>query len=67
MARSPWRPQSERAFIQFKAEGAPGLLLKCSQCQRAFSSSNTHSPAGWRDTQIVGWCEECYDKEFPPE
>lgn len=36
----------------------------CGVCSRPFGPRNTHSPAGWRDTQIVGYCEDCYDALF---
>ena len=36
----------------------------CIECGSVFSSGNTQTPAGWRDTQIVGMCEKCYDALF---
>lgn len=36
----------------------------CCECGHCFSSGNTFTPAGWRDTQIVGMCEKCYDLLF---
>lgn len=36
----------------------------CCKCEQSFSPSNTHSPAGWRETQISGMCEDCFDALF---
>ena len=55
-----WLPESEAEFEQLRiARGAK--VLSCSDCGAGFSSANTHSAAGWRDTQIVGMCEDCFD------
>jgi hypothetical protein len=40
---------------------------RCLKCDSPFSAENTKSAAGWRDTQIVGFCEECYDDLFDPD
>lgn len=39
----------------------------CVQCNQAFSNDNTWSEAGWRETQISGLCERCFDSEFADE
>lgn len=41
--------------------------IACVKCARPFSSRNTTTSAGWRETQISGYCETCFDKEFPDE
>ena len=38
--------------------------LNCRSCRTLFSAANTHSVRGWRETQISGMCEDCYDKLF---
>jgi len=38
--------------------------LNCRSCRTMFSAANTHSNFGWRETQISGMCEDCYDKLF---
>ena len=44
---------------------AKGLQYKgCIQCRAPFTTENTHSAPGWRDTQIIGMCEDCYDGLF---
>lgn len=56
-------PESEADYKILTVHG--GLKYnKCIQCTAPFSSANTHTAAGWRDTQIVGMCEDCYDNLF---
>lgn len=38
--------------------------LRCVDCNAPFSLANVHSPAGWRETQISGMCETCFDALF---
>lgn len=38
-----------------------GTYEKCVGCQAPFSDANTHTEAGWRETQISGLCEDCFD------
>lgn len=33
----------------------------CENCGRLFSKENVYSDAGWRETQISGYCEKCFD------
>ncbi len=35
---------------------------KCMNCEQPFSKANTHSVDGWRETQISGLCENCFDE-----
>lgn len=53
-------PESEGDFNLLINEGAFVRYERCQQCGLPFPG-RTHSEAGWRDTQIVGWCEDCYD------
>lgn len=39
----------------------------CMQCKNHFSAANTTTPAGWRETQISGVCEACFDNLFKDE
>lgn len=39
----------------------------CVECGHVFSDGNTKTAPGWRDTQIVGMCEKCYDALFAEE
>jgi len=58
-----YRPNSE---TQFKEAIENGLKLwkNCLNCEKEFSNENTKTPAGWRETQISGFCECCFDKIF---
>jgi hypothetical protein len=39
----------------------------CLECKQPFSDRNTHSEAGWKETQISGLCEDCFDALFEEE
>lgn len=34
----------------------------CVNCNEPFCDRNTHTIAGWRETQISGFCEDCFDE-----
>ena len=34
---------------------------KCISCKQRFTDNNVHTDAGWRETQISGLCEDCFD------
>lgn len=42
-------------------------FLCCIQCKLAFTNDNVKTAAGWRETQISGYCETCFDKIFADE
>jgi len=54
-------PENEVEFLQLIARNSSGLSMQCWNCRNIFSADNTHSPAGWRDTQIAKICENCFD------
>jgi hypothetical protein len=54
-------PESEADHQELVASGHPMHFKVCQACGQDFVG-RTHSSAGWRDTQIVGWCETCYDE-----
>jgi hypothetical protein len=66
-------PESEDDFLALRERRHPALTVVCKECKAPFSSANTRTPEGWRDTQIIGWCETCYDAllfpngPLPPE
>lgn len=33
----------------------------CVKCKCPFTSKNVHTIEGWRETQISGMCEDCFD------
>ena len=56
-------PEDYADFDCLKMRGA--LRFKaCYACGAEFSEGNTHSPAGWKETQISGFCEDCFDAMF---
>jgi hypothetical protein len=58
-------PESLEDFHDLRKQGR--LTYKvCIHCSESFED-RTQSPAGWRDTQIVGYCERCYDDLFAGE
>lgn len=59
----PNLPSSPREFDLALETGEP-LQLSCVECDRAFSTENVHTPAGWRETQMSGLCEDCFDRLF---
>ena len=57
-------PENEYDFI----ENQPSMkFLKCMVCHKPFSGANTTSRMGWRETQISGYCEKCFDSLFNVE
>lgn len=34
----------------------------CIDCGQTFSTTNVYSVAGWRETQLSGLCESCFDR-----
>ena len=36
----------------------------CISCDQAFSDANVHTKAGWTETKISGYCEDCFDSLF---
>lgn len=54
-------PESAEEFGTYK------LLLKythCVDCGQIFSEANVLSVPGWRETQISGTCEACFNRMF---
>ena len=63
MAMAPWRPQSE---VEYRTLIDRGLQVhkNCVCCNTPFSGKNVFTPSGWRETQISGMCEKCFDDLF---
>jgi len=58
-------PESQEEFEALLGMGVEALKhTECLVCRQTFSNANTSSKLGWADTQIVGYCESCYDKIF---
>lgn len=56
-------PESQTDFNTLFAEGRV-RYTQCVRCLDYFSDDNTHSKAGWAETQISGMCEDCFDNLF---
>ena len=56
-----WLPDSCEDFAVLQlAKAAPHL--SCFMCREHFSPDNVQTPEGWRETQISGVCEVCFDR-----
>lgn len=65
--KPPATPNAELAALFAAAKeskGTGGRFMHCIQCKAAFTDANTHSAAGWKETQISGFCEDCFDNIF---
>lgn len=44
-----------------------GIMINtCLLCKQVFSNKNVYSAAGWKETQISGLCEKCFDGWLRP-
>lgn len=55
--------ESSLASFRQRVEEAKRLQL-CVECGKPFTKENVTSSAGWRETQISGMCEKCFDRLF---
>lgn len=55
-------PENEQEFNDLLAEGKYLKVKECLSCSAPFSGENTHTTAGWKETQISGFCENCFDE-----
>lgn len=56
-------PNNEMQFQALKAKGL-ALYCTCITCNHIFTGSNVKTTRGWRETQISGMCETCFDDLF---
>jgi hypothetical protein len=56
-------PENIEEFRELAATSGR-VFLKCIICSNPFTQANVMTAAGWRETQISGFCEECYDSLF---
>jgi uncharacterized protein YbdZ (MbtH family) len=54
------RPNSYEEFLRL-TKLDPAKYTKCVNCSEPFSDKNVKTPGGWRETQISGLCEDCFD------
>lgn len=57
------RPETEEEFNKMLADGVP-LQKHCIYCKLNFSTKNVQTRLGWRETQISGFCETCWNDIF---
>jgi len=54
-------PDSEADF----ADNYDAMKFKhCMNCSKGFTPENVQSRLGWRETQLSGFCETCFDGLF---
>ena len=51
-------------FEEFQRARDKMRYTECLVCGKAFTNKTVFSPPGWRETQITGWCEVCFDEFF---
>jgi hypothetical protein len=56
-------PESAEDFEQLQI-ARKARWVRCFSCEAPFGPANTRSAAGWRETQISQFCEDCYDELF---
>lgn len=56
-------PTSEEHYKQLK-EAKAVAYINCVFCKKPFSGDNVKTLLGWRETQITGSCETCFDNLF---
>lgn len=49
---------------EFTRNRAQMKHLACIDCHTPFNSLNVHTYLGWKETQISGLCEDCFDNLF---
>jgi hypothetical protein len=42
-------------------EEIPG---QCIKCKKPFDDTNVFTKAGWKETELSGFCEKCFDDMF---
>jgi hypothetical protein len=61
-----WLPDNAEDMESLLISGT-AMHKTCRYCKSAFTEANTHSTLGWWETQISGFCEDCFDKLFEDE
>lgn len=61
--RGQFLPESFGDFEELKVTGYAGYR-HCHYCHEDFYPSNVFTPNGWKETQISGSCEKCWDALF---
>ena len=53
-------PESAEDFVNIERP----TFTKCYTCGQPFTRVNVFTTLGWRETQISGMCEACFDELF---
>ena len=59
-------PESYEDFCELLAR-RDAHNIRCLDCRKPFEPSNVKTREGWRETQIGGTCEMCFDSLFDGE
>jgi len=54
------KPNSFAEFL-FLKQTSLAQYHHCVECEEPFTPSNVYSADGWKETQISGLCEDCFD------
>lgn len=52
-------PESEADFKTLVTLNKCALF--CIECDKPFSRENVHTREGWVETQVSGFCQDCYE------
>lgn len=56
-------PESQQDYDVLAAEEPTRLRYRgCLVCGKGFSGANVRTRLGWRETQLTGFCETCFDR-----
>ena len=56
-------PESYQEFVLLVTTDRE-RFRRCIHCSKVFGTATVFTSAGWRETQISGWCEWCFDETF---
>jgi len=56
-------PESEADFTLLRSKHQ-NRYWRCTSCDKPFTAERVKTSAGWKETQISGMCEVCYDALF---
>lgn len=56
-------PESAEDYDQLRRIGERRFRF-CFHCKADFTGENVRTPAAWKETQISGMCENCWDELF---
>jgi len=61
-------PETHEEFEQLRVNARDQLkYIRCTDCGDGFCPTNVITSRGWKETQISGMCENCFDLLFNNE